>query len=725
MFGSEKLQLGQIPNTISQLFNTQWSKLSLSSTSPSSSLTKSSPNRLNQLLEDEYETLLREIDYLTTEKTCYFNNKNDQLTLRRSDEDVSDILQEHSKEMLQNYVEQQKKEVNHERAKEQSNMVNYITKITVSRPKCNRTLCKCKPQELPSQKIQEPQTTSFKEYKSLKKPASYYKTIGISPPKQDSNKELSQSYQKISKEFDHWLQQKISASKEYPKTTPSLLEILPIEDPSRFLQESQLRISSKENKLKKDVSILNTVSTCNKKIMSNCHNETIEAQTSTDRMCLPNNFEDLQKSGKQIGVCTKKKNCNCDICDSKEAIKRDVALLRREVCIQKSPKKLTISSRFSNIVTKCFGLMKRSKKREEYCESTIQKNHSIQTVPIEKVNRIEQASYEVDQNSVHTSTGTEASVQVSKTDLHKTFHEDQEVFLKESKGTAPSKENLTSSEQSDRKDVCNKCGRKKKNCDSECENLIIAPNIKDSDNDIPIKEIDSLKMIIQNQSNDNHRQFDTIIGELSQQKNEIQRLNSMYQKMVDNFYDSQKSVPNENSGIHELECGIQTSCGCAFENQCQDSNQKSQVIEQPTKTYGPVNTTVSINFCDTCTVGISSPTSKNNSFSAHWDSDKQRKDELNHSERIIEQSLKYNEGDSLSMIFKNEPFKEFSVYGNSIENVQKNDEEKCRYDNHALNQLTKKEEKNNKNQLQFEARVLNFCHEITVGAWKMHFPNRI
>lgn len=104
-----------------------------------------SHKHLDALLEEEYETLLREIDYLTSEKSCYLSFKNEEFSKGKSSQDLANILNKHSEEVLKTYIEKQGKSSGKNALKTQEDLVNFVTKIVVSRPKCNHKLCTCKP----------------------------------------------------------------------------------------------------------------------------------------------------------------------------------------------------------------------------------------------------------------------------------------------------------------------------------------------------------------------------------------------------------------------------------------------------------------------------------------------------------------------------------------------------------------------------------------------------
>ncbi|XP_048524070.1 uncharacterized protein LOC109539174 [Dendroctonus ponderosae] len=185
-------------------------------------------------------------------------------------------------------------------------------------------------------------------------------------------------------------------------------------------------------------------------------------------------------------------------------------------------------------------------------------------------------------------------------------------------------------------------------------------------------------MLIKMQSRDTSRQFDGILAELNHHKDEIKRLNSMYKKMVDSAQLSQKS--DEKS---KKSSGIWHECGCSNNNECQTEQPAGKSVSPsydkcvcrnssgasnggPSRRFGPPNTAVAINMCDTCTVKISPnsiTTACGSKDQDYFDGDKHRKNELNRTKRASQDilpSTDFSEGadllrasaqDSLSTIY--------------------------------------------------------------------------
>lgn len=132
-------EFSKFTSSLNKFINKQWSKVRSSTSS-----LKSAKN-LDQVLEQEYQTLLREIDYITTENSCYLSFKNDHFNNTKSSEDLTKILRKHSKEVLKTYITQHDKAVKNDTLDNRNDLINYVTEIIVSRPKCNNKVCTCKP----------------------------------------------------------------------------------------------------------------------------------------------------------------------------------------------------------------------------------------------------------------------------------------------------------------------------------------------------------------------------------------------------------------------------------------------------------------------------------------------------------------------------------------------------------------------------------------------------
>lgn len=125
-------------NSITKFINKQWSKLKTSSDDTNS---LKSSGILDQLLQDEYASLIQEINTFDTEKRCFLCFKNEKFSVQSS-RDLTKILEKHSEEVLKHFIAEHNPNVKGNGcARTGSDLVNYVTKVVVSRPKCNRKIC--------------------------------------------------------------------------------------------------------------------------------------------------------------------------------------------------------------------------------------------------------------------------------------------------------------------------------------------------------------------------------------------------------------------------------------------------------------------------------------------------------------------------------------------------------------------------------------------------------
>lgn len=128
-----KKDIWKFTNSITKFINKQWSKLRTSSDDTDS---LQSSCILDQLLQEEYASLIQEINNFDTEKRCFLCFKNERFSVRSSG-DLTKILEKHSEEVLKHFLAE-----HHENGclRTGSDLINYVTKVVVSRPKCNRQI---------------------------------------------------------------------------------------------------------------------------------------------------------------------------------------------------------------------------------------------------------------------------------------------------------------------------------------------------------------------------------------------------------------------------------------------------------------------------------------------------------------------------------------------------------------------------------------------------------
>ncbi|KAH1005306.1 hypothetical protein HUJ04_006317 [Dendroctonus ponderosae] len=588
----------------------------------------SSHKHLDALLEEEYETLLREIDYLTSEQSCYLSFKNEAFSKGKSSQELSNILTKHSEEVLKTYIEKQGKSPGRNALKTQDDLVNYVTKIVVSKPPCNHKLCTCKPR------------TASKEV-----------VTGLRVSK-DTGQATQSSYS-ADKSTETRPQRPRILIKTPPKPAQQATEIQTESRKDPEPQTASRSVSTEAKKLQ-HASTSDKKVTASKSILTNCTGETIETQTT--KLCVPQNFESLLTSPGQFSSCSGKQDCGCGAVDAQRASKMGLAPVdgqARKGKVSSGEVDSVASTPRSNApkakkeTTGCFGSKKKRRQCDEYCQGIAARPQSVQTLPITTKDKSEHIRFHEEKTSTPTSTDSEVGVQVSSSPSGEDWgpkpQQDKGVSLREEKEVGRDSDQPAKAKKSRDQEgnTCNKCGRQKRNCDSACRNTIIIPYATGSNGGIPAGEAESLRMLIKMQSRDTSRQFDGILAELNHHKDEIKRLNSMYKKMVDSAQLSQKSDEKSKKSSGASNGG-------------------------PSRRFGPPNTAVAINMCDTCTVKISPnsiTTACGSKDQDYFDGDKHRKNELNRTKRASQDilpSTDFSEGadllrasaqDSLSTIY--------------------------------------------------------------------------
>lgn len=131
-----KKDIRKFTNSITKFISKQWSKLR--TTSDDTNSLKSS-GILDQLLQEEYASLIQEINTFDTEKRCFLCFKNERFNVQSS-KDLTKILEKHSEEVLKHFVAEHQPNVKKNGCvRTGSDLVNYVTKVVVSRPKCVNT----------------------------------------------------------------------------------------------------------------------------------------------------------------------------------------------------------------------------------------------------------------------------------------------------------------------------------------------------------------------------------------------------------------------------------------------------------------------------------------------------------------------------------------------------------------------------------------------------------
>ncbi|XP_050310281.1 uncharacterized protein LOC126746175 isoform X2 [Anthonomus grandis grandis] len=613
-------------NSLSELLSKKWQK-------------GDSRAPLDRMLEEEYETLLREIDYLTCcEKSCLLSFKNEYFN-HKSSEDLGTVLSRHSDRALKTYADNHRTNSKKKSFDSRNSLVNYVTEIVVSRPKCNRNLCKCGEgasgeggkQREKIEKGSSTQSRDTKEVTSQIDDVHSRRDQGAAATVQTDRERHHSQIQ-----TDHWDRDPNCTCGCCPKTTSHTVSSLT----KPHLQDA----STSDKKL----------TTTSKMTLANCTGDTRDALTSTTRVCIPENYSSGIDKFTRCNL--DKKDCECEVFDAKEAVKRGLVLPASEFCIQTKrtivksggtqskdvnimvrEQKASTSSETSSSETKkkkknkvgCFG-GKKKKGCDERCQGLILHEQSVQTLP--RLSQEAARSPPPRRRTADTSTDSDASVQVSlrqinesqnrtlRMDKQTSQHEQKTVEGRKSSGTG--KGLKWGQGDQEKTSVCNKCGRQKRDCASACRNTFIIPYASGSNRAIPAGDSESLRMLIKMQSKDTNRQIDTIMTEISHQKTEIRRLNDMYQKVVETVYETQKSISSYNQSNVSQKSAQRSegsrSCGCSNGSECKplgnkrDKKSKTSVKISPNnnqnissnKRYGPPNTAVAINMCDTCTVEI-------------------------------------------------------------------------------------------------------------------------
>ncbi|CAG9764596.1 unnamed protein product [Ceutorhynchus assimilis] len=666
---------------------------------------------IEQQLEEEYKTLLREIDYLVPAKSCILNFQNNDFNSSKSSEDLTKLLKGYSKAVLETYI------VNHESHSKmvplgnRNDLINYVTEIIVSRPKCNHKLCKCISKKVSILLDTRSPLAGPTENVKVTQAKNYMETATQKSSKLFRNKKLNAELQ-----TDDFKQDPNCTCGCCPKLSSQVVVKNAIEQ-KKLLQDATTS----------DKQIFPFGKGC-----PNCTQTFSTDESESNRKCVPDNFESLLSTSKiQFSTCMAKQDCACDPYDVEEAIKLGVISPGSDICKQnkrvifnkkrkskksrksdittsendtpsetslseneKKPKKNKKFKFLSNIckspnmnrqkdkktsnisespnmnhrkdkkTTGCFGRRKKKKLCEEHCQGVIGRVRSIQTMSITQHDKGDETYFSDENNrkAVHTSTDSEIGTQMSARNSvqkileNKTTSNVQEIEnenarnlvqkILENKTTpnaqeietenieqniqrdieiSQSRKNLfkkaskteQQKQQSKEAMICDKCGRQRRDCHRACRNTIILPYGSRSGGAMPAGEAESLRMLIKMQGKDTNRQFNNLITELNAQKNEIQRLNNVYQKMVGGFHESNKSI-NKIKKAETYECGCSpfaANCGCSFDSECADKKAqkkddgssdgrvRAEMADEQfgnkdaLKRFGPLNAAVSINIC--------------------------------------------------------------------------------------------------------------------------------
>ncbi|XP_076251957.1 uncharacterized protein LOC143191092 [Rhynchophorus ferrugineus] len=761
------------------------------------------PNQVDQVLEEEYETLLHEIDYLTGGKSCYLNFKNECYRNVSSDEIVKTISN-HSWKVLENYLKHNIKEKSFDSRKD---IVNYITEIVVSGPKCNNKLCTCKP-------------------------------LKISKQTNVENNDISKNGKKV-QTISHVNEKGIVA---VPNTTAKLNqiseELLP---PKKSVVNAEIQTEDYLHNINctcgKCPLINTTISTKTSK-----KEKDIEPEIDTYPSCLGISISELEKicvpretelsdelcDNNKISICTStKEDCSCDIFDvsqtpghgliftnsdtgkkikgnkkrSKSKKKEKGGLSSTESARTseqeylsslnngksnefnmsesessskkgKKKKKKTDSKSDSSIKprkkklksnkqpTGCFVRI-RKRKTDEESQKYVGNQRSIQTLPIKTQDQKEQAYHCCDYGTkaVKLSTNSEVAIQVSTSSLRanipKNIKPGKYVFVPDNKFEDTQKKYDCSNEcgiNEDPRNVihCNKCGRKKADCATGCRNTIVFP-MTGSNKTLSTGEAESLRMVIKMQSKDTNRQLDSILSELTYQKNELRRLNEAYHLMKENIHEIK--ISEYCPGLQKLKSFNKKPCGCVA-RECRTLNKPNRPISEQNyngaqgKRFGPPNTSVVINLCEFCDSGEGGDAiCKATCLSSESCEEKRRKFLLNKSKKIdvipstsksngiVKKTSGIRESKSVSTIYqKKNEMSNKETEDSSVENIPKTKNTETSNSSkillwlkrswisikHKSNECkTKMQERKKKEQKESKCKTKN----IITGLWKMARKN--
>ncbi|KAF7284258.1 hypothetical protein GWI33_022255 [Rhynchophorus ferrugineus] len=410
--------------------------------------------------------------------------------------------------------------------------------------------------------------------------------------------------------------------------------------------------------------------------------------------------------------------------------------------------------------TGCFVRI-RKRKTDEESQKYVGNQRSIQTLPIKTQDQKEQAYHCCDYGTkaVKLSTNSEVAIQVSTSSLRanipKNIKPGKYVFVPDNKFEDTQKKYDCSNEcgiNEDPRNVihCNKCGRKKADCATGCRNTIVFP-MTGSNKTLSTGEAESLRMVIKMQSKDTNRQLDSILSELTYQKNELRRLNEAYHLMKENIHEIK--ISEYCPGLQKLKSFNKKPCGCVA-RECRTLNKPNRPISEQNyngaqgKRFGPPNTSVVINLCEFCDSGEGGDAiCKATCLSSESCEEKRRKFLLNKSKKIdvipstsksngiVKKTSGIRESKSVSTIYqKKNEMSNKETEDSSVENIPKTKNTETSHSSkillwlkrswisikHKSNECkTKMQERKKKEQKESKCKTKN----IITGLWKMARKN--
>lgn len=284
------------------------------------------------------------------------------------------------------------------------------------------------------------------------------------------------------------------------------------------------------------------------------------------RFCVPSNFEQLLKESGDRQVpfihCTNRDLCTCDKYDTQEGLKKGLRLPGKNICVQGIALQLIADEPKSNEENPING----EEPKEKILEAE-EKQDEVQE-PVEEQKSIEEEPKPV-QSSSSTSKNTccfcfkkkvrkkssDKSVQTCKCCSNKLCQKEQSMcFCATDKETSIVRIGEPVCNKVKSIWICSKCGKIYDNSCRRCEksscprNTIILPTAPGTvlSND----QTETLRTLIKLEAKQNFRQIDNILQELNEQKNEIKKLNDMYQS-INNCIKSKNNV-RDNSQTNGL-----------------------------------------------------------------------------------------------------------------------------------------------------------------------------
>ncbi|XP_066155677.1 uncharacterized protein [Euwallacea fornicatus] len=152
-----------LPNSLDKFISKQWTRVK----SSSSNKVKWMDNP-DQVIEEGEEILPKKINYLSSDKSFYWCFKKDGFNAGKSRENLTNILKNYNEKVLKNIIAivDEKQIKKHPCLNNKKKLVNYVTKIIVSKPKNHIRHCKC---QIGHRRVSEvPEISSVEEPKIQK-----------------------------------------------------------------------------------------------------------------------------------------------------------------------------------------------------------------------------------------------------------------------------------------------------------------------------------------------------------------------------------------------------------------------------------------------------------------------------------------------------------------------------------------------------------------------------